>query len=163
MTRAERIIQLAQAFGADVKDLRTKQGDLSALSTTAKGSLVAALNEVFSLLGSGTEINDTAGNGVTTATWSADKIFDSIEQAKLDVRNSLLGGASAAFDTFLELQNALQNNPNLASDLATQIGNRVRFDAAQTLTVAQKLQACENIGLGNPDYDFVVDYNLAKA
>jgi len=43
------------------------------------------------------------------------------------------------------------------------LGNRVRYDAPQTLTTAQQLQACTNIGVGNPERDFVTDYTTAKA
>ena len=39
----------------------------------------------------------------------------------------------------------------------------VRFDAAQTLTPQEKLQACQNLGVGNPDADLVAAYNAAKA
>lgn len=164
MTMETRLIALAQAIGADVKNLRDKQGDLTSLSTTAKGNLVAAINEVFALVGAGgVQIDDGAGNGDTGVTWSADKIFDSIELAKQAVKDSILGGAGAALDTLKELADALNNDPNFAATIATQISNRVRYDAAQTLTTAQRLQACQNIGIGDPEADFVAAYNTAKA
>ncbi|MDI6527354.1 hypothetical protein QMA71_17605 [Pseudomonas otitidis] len=159
-----RLIALAQAIGSDVKSLRAAQGDLTSLSTTAKGNLVAAINEVFALVGAGgVQIDDGAGNGDTVVTWSADKIFDSIELAKQAVKDSILGGAGAALDTLKELADALNNDPNFAATIATQISNRVRYDAAQTLTTAQRLQACQNIGIGDPEADFVAAYNTAKA
>lgn len=40
------IVALAQAIGADVKALFSKQGDLSALTTAEKSSLVGAINEL---------------------------------------------------------------------------------------------------------------------
>ena len=46
MTLEQRLIALAQAMGADVKALLQAQGSLSALSTTAKNNLVAAINEL---------------------------------------------------------------------------------------------------------------------
>ncbi|MDI6524749.1 hypothetical protein QMA71_04340 [Pseudomonas otitidis] len=164
MTMETRLIALAQAIGADVKSLRAAQGDLTSLSTTAKGNLVAAINEVVALVGAGgVQIDDGAGNGDTGVTWSADKIFDSIELAKQAVKDSILGGAGAALDTLKELADALNNDPNFAATIATQISNRVRYDAAQTLTTAQRLQACQNIGIGDPEADFVAAYNTAKA
>lgn len=164
MTMETRLIALAQAIGADVKSLRAAQGDLTSLSTTAKGNLVAAINEVVALVGSGgVQINDAAGNGDTGVTWSADKIYDSIELAKQAVKDSILGGAGAALDTLKELADALNNDPNFAATIATQISNRVRYDAAQTLTTAQRLQACQNIGIGDPETDFAAAYNTAKA
>lgn len=48
MSLEARMISLAQAVGADVKSLTTKQGDLTGLSTAAKTSLVAAINELVS-------------------------------------------------------------------------------------------------------------------
>jgi hypothetical protein len=164
MTMETRLIALAQAIGADVKNLRDKQGDLTSLSTTAKGSLVAAINEVVALVGAGgVQINDAAGNGDTGVTWSADRIFDAIELAKAAVKSDLIGGASAALDTFKELQDALGNDPTFAATISTALTKRVRIDAVQTLTTAERLQACQNIGIGDPEADFVAAYNTAKA
>lgn len=162
MTREQRIIALAQAVGVDIKTLTTKQGDLTSLSTTAKTNLVSAINEIYSLLGSGSEINDTVGDGVTTSTWSANKIFDTIESAKTTIKNEILNGAGAAFDTLVEIQALFNNDPNFATTLANDLSKRVRFDASQTLSIGEKLQACQNIGIGDPDYNFLTDYNLAK-
>lgn len=170
MSLETRVIALANAIGADIKDLRTTRGTLSSLTTTAKTSLVDAINELQAAIGAaGAAINDTAGDGNTTETWSANKIFDSIEAAKVAVTDSLTGGAAAALDTLNELAAALGNDPSFASNIATQIGNRVRFDAAQTLTDPQKAQARTNISavsatdIGDPDRNFVTDYNTAKA
>ena len=170
MSLETRIIALAQAVGADVKALTAAQGSLSALGTTTKTSLVAAINELLTLVGgAGAQINDSAGNGDTSVTWSADKIFDSIEAAKTAVKNELTSGAGAALDTLNELAAALGNDPSFAATIAGEIANRVRYDAAQTLTAPQQAQARTNIGaqsaaaIGDPDHDLVADYNAAKA
>ena len=164
MSLATQIVALAQAIGADIKDLRTKQGDLTSLTTTAKGTLVAAINELkTALAGAGAAINDTAGNGATTVTWSADKIFDTIEAAKVAVKADLTNGAAAALDTLNELAAALGNDPSFAATIATELGNRLRFDAAQVLTTPQKLQACTNLGIGDPEHNFAAAYTTAKA
>lgn len=162
MSLESRIISLAQAIGADVKALRADRGNLASLSTTAKSNLVDAINEIYSIVGNGATINDSAGNGNTTVTWSADKIYDSIEAAKVAVRDSILGGASAAYDTLLELEQLATSNSSTATALATAVNNRVRYDAAQTLTTEQQLQACTNIGIGNPESDFSATYSAAK-
>lgn len=162
MSLESRIISLAQAIGADVKALRAERGNLASLSTTAKSNLVDAINEIYSIVGNGATINDSAGNGNTTVTWSADKIYDSIEAAKVAVQDSILGGASAAYDTLLELEQLATSNSSTATALATAINNRVRYDAAQTLTTEQQLQACTNIGIGNPESDFSATYSAAK-
>ena len=164
MTMETRLIALAQAIGADIKALTTKQGDLTSLATTANGNLVAAINEIYGLLGSvGAIIDDGAGDGDTSVTWSADKIHDSIEAATTALRNSLVNGAGAALDTFKELQDAIGNDPSFAATLATQMSKRVRVDEAQTFTTNEKLQGCNNLGIGDPEHDFLGDYATAKA
>lgn len=176
MSLATRIVSLAQAFGADIKALTAAQGALSSLTTTTKTSLVDAINELDAALGvAGAQINDAAGNGNTTETWSADKIYDTIEAAKAAVKSDLVNGGGAALDTLAELATALGNDPNFAATLATNLAARVRFDAAQTLTAPQKAQALANIGaasasdvstlvtnIGNTDQDFAADYITAK-
>jgi hypothetical protein len=173
-----KITLLAQAVGGDVKNLINKIGDTTALNTTAKGNLVAALNEVYAAIGgAGAQINDNAGNGDTLVTWSADKIFDSIALAKTEIQTAILGGASAAYDTLKELQDLLEGDAAQLATLASAINNRVRFDDVQTLTSAQKLQARSNIdavatadvtsaitaAVGDTNHDFVADYTAAKA
>ena len=151
MTLEQRLIALAQAMGADVKALLAAQGSLSALTTTAKASLVAAVNElktaVDAAAGGGVSIDDGAGDGATGVTWSADKIFDAIEAAKTAVKNDLTAGAAAALDTLSELAAALNNDPAFAATIAAEIANRVRFDAAQVLSAAEQEQAQANIGV----------------
>lgn len=170
MTLEARLVALAQAVGGDVKALRLAQGDLTALTTTNKTSLVAAINELLALVGEGggAGIDDTAQAG-GAVTWSVDKITSAITAARNALKDELVGGAGAALDTLGELAAALGDNPNFATTIATEIGNRVRYDAAQSLTAAQKTQACTNIGaasatdVGDTERDFVADYTAAKA
>lgn len=174
-TQKERIELLATAIGRDIKDLKTKQGDLSSLSTTEKGSLVSALNEIKNSLPSGpsgVQIDDSGASA--DKTWSSNKIQselslassgvdEKITAAKTELKSEILGSAPAeALDTLKELGEALGNDANFSATIAAQIANRVRYDEAQSLTTEQKLQACENIGIGNPDTDFVAIYNAAK-
>jgi chemotaxis protein histidine kinase CheA len=164
MSLENQIVTVVQAIGADIKALNDSRGLLSNLNTTAKANVVAAINEVLAAVGgAGAAINDTAGNGATTVTWSADKIFDSIEAAKVAVTNSLVNGAAAALDTLSELATALGNDANFAATMATSLTKRIRFDAVQTLTAPEQLQACTNIGVGDPAHNFVTDYTTAKA
>lgn len=156
-TQQERITSLAQAIAADIKRLTTNQGTLTALTTTDKTSLVKAINELKSSIANATNINDTSTS--TSATWSSDKINSSINNAV----SSLVNGAGTTLDTLKELADALGNDANFATTIATQMGNRVRVDAPQTFTVAEQAQGCANLGIGNPDTDFVAAYNTAKA
>lgn len=151
----------------EAKALRTlinnNAADLTALTTTAKTNLVAALNELQSEIdaltaASGAQIND-ASTTSTTETYSVAKINDAIAVAI----NVLTTGAPAALDTLDELSAALGDDANFASTVTTALGNRVRVDtAAQGLTALQKSNARTNIGtditsteIGNPDTDLV--------
>ncbi|MGQ0708693.1 MAG: hypothetical protein ACT4NV_02980 [Rhodoferax sp.] len=180
MSLDAKIIALAQAIGTDIKALNlltAKQGDLSTLATASKTTLVAAINELHAALGTaGVQINDAAGDGATTTTWSADKIFDEIELAKTAVTNSLVNGAAAALDTLNELAAALGNDPNFATTIATALTQRVRVDAVQTFTALEQAQGRANLGaaaaadlaalsaaVGDTNRDFVADYTAAKA
>ena len=168
MSMDVQIKNLATALGAEVKSIRTITGDPSALSTTAKNSLVAAINELQSEINSlvssgGAVIDDAATTGNTSATWSADKLVSELEAAKTAVKNELVGGAGPALDTLAEIAAALNNDASFAATIASEIANRVRYDAPQTLSAAQQLQACNNIGVGDPTTDFVAAFNSAKA
>ena len=163
MTLEARVVALAQAIGTDVKTLTAAVGSLGSLTTTAKSNLVAAINEIAQAAASATGINDGVTSGA--ATWSSTKISSEISGAV----SGLVGGAGTALDTLKELADALGNDPSFAATIATQIANRVRFDAAQTLTAPQQTQALANIGaqsaaaIGNPDRNLVADYTAAKA
>lgn len=163
MKLQERITLKDNQIAADIKLLATRIGDLTSLTTTDKTNLVTALNELKTAIGTaGASIDDTATNGATTVTWSVDKIFDSIEAAKTAVKADILDGSPAALDTLKELSAALNDDPNFATTLAGQVNNKVDFATAQTLTAAQRLQACENIGIGDPDTDFLANYLTAR-
>lgn len=160
MSLETQITTLVTAIGTDIKALRAADGNLSTLTTTDKSSLVAALNELKTLIGAGggATINDSSAVS-TTQTWSAAKSTAAIAAAV----SALVNGAGSTLDTLNELAAALGNDPNYAATIATALGNRVRFDAAQTLTAPQQAQACANIGVGDPAHNFVTDYTAAKA
>lgn len=159
MTLEQRLIALAQAIGTDIKELNNRTGDLNFLETQNTSSLVAAINEVIVMAGNAQEINDgTPAPGVSYLTYSSEKIL----QLLAALKNELLGGASSAFDTLKELQDALGNNSNAITGLVTAIGNKVDYTQNQSLQEAQKLQACTNIGVGNYDRNFVDDYETAR-
>lgn len=156
-TQQQRITELAQAIAADIKQLTTNQGTLTELTTTDKTSLVKAINELKSSITNATSINDTIMS--TSATWSSNKINTSINNAV----SALVDGAGTTLDTLKELAAALGNDANFATTIATQMGKRVRVDAAQTFTVTEQAQGCANLGIGNPDTNFVAAYTTAKA
>ena len=168
MPMDSQLVAFINAVGADIKAAKIERGDLTALPTTAKNSLVAALIEVRQLAldaaaGEGGAVIDDAGTGTDVA-WSASKVAAELDAHISAFRSEIMGGTvDAALDTFAELQARLEDDQTLAASFSTALTKRVRFDAAQTLTQAEKLQACQNIGIGDPETDFVAAYNAAKA
>lgn len=171
MTTEARILALANGIAADIKQINTNAGDLSTLTTTAKNSLVAALNELKGLIGAiNTDIIDDAAAALNR-TYSSTKINGLISTAVAGIVDS----APATLDTLNELAAALGNDQNFATSIATALGKRVRVDEAQTFTAPEQVQGRANIGaaeksvldqllldLGGLDTDFVAAYNLAK-
>ena len=159
-TLATRITDLATRLATECKSIRTllngNAADLSSLTTTQKTSLVAAINELKTAIdNSGSSIAISDSTSSTTEVWSSSKVSSAIAKAKSD----LVNGAGAALDTLSELAAALGNDASFASTVTTALGYRLRFDAAQALTAGQKTQACANLGIGEPDTDFVTTFN----
>lgn len=146
------VIRVADEF----KAVHSKIGNLSSLSTTDKSTLVAAINELKAAIATVAVIDDLTP-GSTTTTFSASKIVTLLDA----LRAQILGGADAAYDTLLELQQALQNDQTGIAALTAAIDKRVRFDAVQTLTAPEQLQTRTNIGavasidIGDTTTDFV--------
>lgn len=143
MTLEQRLSAVIQAIGADIKLLKTAKGDLTSLSTTAKTNLVEALNEIFTLANTKASASD-----ITTA----------INSLKTEIMGT---GVPEALDTLKEIATYIQSDETLGVSLSTAITKRVRFDDVQTLTTPEKLQACTNIGVGNPDVDLVAVFNAS--
>ena len=126
-------------------------GTLASLSTADKTSLVAALNEIKSSIPTlSTLINDAAT--ATGTTWSSTKIQAQITAAI----SALVNGAPGAQDTLAELAAQI-------TALAQADSGLLSFAQAQTLTTAQQLQGCTNLGIGDPAHNYVtaIETNLA--
>lgn len=169
-------------LNSNIGTLSTSIGNLLDLTTTNRNSLVDAVNELVSGLG-GVDltaiIDDLALVGTLDKTYSVSKITSLLNALK----GEILDSAPEALNTLNELAAALSNNPNLAADLATALGLRVRVDAAQAFDAAQQTQGRANIGaaaatvlqtvsddldalvavIGNTNADFLAEYNAAKA
>jgi purine nucleoside permease len=112
----------------------------------ALARLTSAINAVdvkASAAAAGATINDsqTAANTV----WSSTKVQQQINAAV----TALVNGAGTDSDTLKELADSL-------TALAQADAGLVSALAAQAFNAAQKLQACQNIGIGDPDHDFTV-------
>lgn len=150
MATTQEEIDLAMTeIGTQFKLDRAAMGVLSSLTTTQKGSLVAAINELkASIAGAGAVINDAAAS--TSSVYSSSKTDSQIATSRSELKAELLGGASAAYDTLQELvvyfEGLDTENDAAIAALVTSMGNRLRFDAAQTLTAPQKVQGNDNLG-----------------
>ena len=155
MSLATRIESLVIRVAQEFNDVRAKAGNLANLTTTDKSNLVAAINELQAAVVSSAVIDDA--QVAATTTYSSTKIVSLLDALKSEI----LGGADAAYDTLVEIQQLLQSGTSGLDALLAAVNNRVRFDAAQALTVAEQLQARSNIGavaasdVGNTDTDFV--------
>lgn len=109
------LTEFAEFVGLKDKEIIKMLGILSALTTTEKGSIVGAINElkqsITALSSSSAGINDSATGD--SSTFSAKKILELLTQAKTDVKNELLGGqVEASIDTIKELGDLLKNMQN---------------------------------------------------
>lgn len=166
MSLVTNITNLATRAATEMKALRTlingNAADLSALNTTAKNNVVAALNELKAALdaaGAGVAINDSAT--ATGTTWSSSKIVSEITTAI----NVLTTGAPGALNTLDELAAALNDDANFAATITAALANRVRVDtAAQGLTLTEQQNARNNIGaasaadVGDTSTNFVTTF-----
>lgn len=157
---------------AAINELDGEVGTLASLDTTAKATLVAAINETLGVAqaaaSGGVSINDAATN--TTATWSSSKIAGEIDADVSAALTALVDGSPGLLDTLNELAAAIGDDPNFAATMTTALGNRVRTDtAAQGLTAPQQTNARTNIGaasdadVGATDTNFVTVFETALA
>ena len=142
MSLLTRITALINSIATDIKDVYAKIGNLNTLQTTTKSSLVGAINEIIA--SGGLQINDSTPSASTT--FSGTAIDSKIATAKTEVKNEILGSASAAYDTLQEIQAQMEADDTAAASLTTAVGQR------PTYTETGKL-----------DTDLVQLYNTAKA
>ena len=137
-TSSEQVAALAQTIGTDIAQLLAAIGDLSALTTTEKASLVVALNELKASLNSIdlTKIIDDAKTA-TNLTWSSTQISKAISEAV----TALVNGAPEAMDTLKELADVIASNKDAIAALQTIAAGHVKYDAASTAEVAAAKKA----------------------
>ena len=151
MSLVVRLTDLSTRIATEVKALRTlingNAAGLSALTTTNKTNLVAALNELKALIPAASASIDDASPAAGT-TWSSTKINSQINAAIA----ALVNGAPGSSDTLKELADQLAALVQADTGLLS-------FAGAQTLTPTQKTQGCTNLGVGEPETDFVTVFN----
>lgn len=137
---SQTLTEFAEFVGLKDKEIIKLIGTLSTLSTTAKGSLVEAINElkqsITTLSSSSAGINDSATDD--SSTLSAKKIFELLVQAKADIKNELLGGqVEESIDTIKELGELLKNMQNGEDGLNKLVQKISQTNQSLTLLVSK--------------------------
>lgn len=124
-------------------NISTIQGQIATLQETVT-QVESAIEAIEGQIESQTNINDKTPSNTTT--YSSNKIEAVVTAAKTAVKNELLGGAGAAYDTLKELADLIQTNVSAIDALEAIAAGHVRFDAVQELDDGKKTQARTNIG-----------------
>ena len=140
---AIRLTNVETKSSANATNITTAQGNISSLQTSLT-SVKSELKSLQDVVDAQTSIDDSTVS--ESKTFSSSKITSEISAAKTAVKDDLLGGAGAAYDTLKELADLITTNGDAITSLKTLAAGHVKFDAAQTLTDAQKTQARTNIG-----------------
>lgn len=142
---AKRLSAVETKVSTNASDVSAAKGNITTLQTSL-GTLQTELKALKDQVASATNINDTKAG--TTTTYSSSKIESDITAAKQAVKDDLLGGAGAAYDTLKELADLIAANKSAIDALKEVAAGHVKYDAAQTLSDVQKKQARDNIGAG---------------
>lgn len=137
-----------------------------ALGTTASTAKAGNYQPTAANISDATAVGRSVLTAATAA--AARTALDVLSPSEVDTRiQGIVGSAPAALDTLAELATALGGDANFSATVTTALSNRVRVDAAQSLTAPQQLQARSNIGavaaadVGNTDTNFVTVFEAA--
>jgi hypothetical protein len=152
MSLQTRISDFITAVGTDVKQLRTwitgsSSGDLTGLTTTAKTSLVAAVNEVNAKPAGNPPSASVTTQGVieiatlaevATGTDTVRAVTpEGVRQERAALKSEILGaGVPAALDTLDELAAALADDANFAGSVTTSLAGKQPLDTDLTAIAA---------------------------
>ena len=183
------LLALLNEIGADIKALRAADGDVNALTTNAK-VLQQAINEIHALVqsaGAGdmlradnlsgladyvaarTNLDVLSSSQVTSLIASITLAsLGAVDQATVDASvasgiAALVGTAPETLNTLQEIAAEIESDNTAFAALTTTVSTKVSFTTAQpAITPAQRQIACENIGIGNPNADFLGAYTTAR-
>lgn len=142
----------------DITSSTGNDATIPAVTTTLSGLSTGADKTKLDGIAAGATANSADATLLARANHTGTQLAATISDFTTQVQAVVVDGAPGALDTLNELAAALGDDANYATTTSTAIGNRVRYDAAQTLTVPQRDQACANIGVGDPDRDFLAAY-----
>ncbi|MDD7813705.1 hypothetical protein PP713_14135 [Mycobacterium sp. CSUR Q5927] len=144
------------AIGAGTSNLA-----LGTTSSTAKaGDYQPAAANISDSTSAGRTLLTAASTAAQRTALSVYSIADADSAISTAVA-TLVDGAPGTLDTLNELAAALGDDPGFATSITTGLGNRLRFDAAQSLSGPQQAQGQANLSvyskaeIGDPTTDFV--------
>jgi len=144
---------------SQISDLSHADGD--AIHDNVSGEIAAVTEKLVPISGDFILIEDSAATNAKKRIQVGNLPY--LSQAEVDARVQLVvDSAPAALDTLNELAAALGDDANFSTTIANQMAKRVAVDAVQTFTTGEKLQGCNNIGVGDPEHDFETDYTTAR-
>ena len=178
-------------IAGDVKALFAGIGDLSSLNGTATDTSSAAviLGELFTLIngtGAGDMLNSDNLSGLTDLVQARSNLdvmssaevalaiaavslasLGGVNQAAVDLSistaiDTVTGMPLEAFDTIQKISDELAADNTAFASLTNVVGNKVDFTIPQARTAAEKLQACQNLGIGDPNFDFLSSYQAIR-
>ena len=124
-----------------LQDVRSSIGNLAALNTSEKGSVVGAINETKAALDAAAQSGGAAiddANASTATVYSSAKTEAFVLQERAGLKAELLGGVEAAYDTFQEFKVWVdgldqENDDALAAAIVT-LGNKANSADVYTKT-----------------------------
>lgn len=139
--------------------------DVSATAAIAQSKIANLTTDLASKASSATVSAHTSAttdvHGIADTSLLATKSY--ADSAAATAAAGVVDAAPATLDTLNELAAALGDDPNFATTVSTALGNRVRFDAAQTLSSSEKIQARSNISALSSGAGEVGTSNLANS
>jgi len=146
MSFSSNLSALAELLGVELDTLDRAIADLQskgATRQTAIDQLTISLNNLSNDVGNldlGAVIDDSITD--PSKAWSSEKVTVEIAAAK----DSILGGAGDAYNTLIELQNAIVAAGGDVVGILSAQAKRVAVDIAQNFTTAEQDQGRANIG-----------------
>ena len=161
-TLQQRVTELAQAIGTELKKTNTNVGTLTALQTTAKGSLVNAINEV-KLKVDDLAVAQTGSIVIDDLTAAGNKVFSSIKTENLinEKITDLLGSAPEEYNTLKEIADYIASDKTVGEGIVAKLANCLRLDEVMVLSGQQRTNIETTLNLGTVDTYFTAAFNAA--
>lgn len=161
-TLQQRVTELAQAIGTELKKTNTNVGTLTALQTTAKDSLVNSINEV-KLKVDDLAVAQTGAIVIDDLTAAGNKVFSSIKTENLinEKITELLGSAPEEYNTLKEIADYIASDKTVGEGIVAKLANCLRLDEVMVLSEQQRTNVETTLNLGTVDTDFTAAFNAA--